>query len=161
MSDDKGGKMTPNDDPISETRLREIIAAYGADPVRWPGIAADHADDLLRQYPRLRATLSEAQDLDAALDQLPAPEPSRALPARIRNLPRAMDKRRSPGLMGSLMSVVWPAVPLRVPVSVFGIAAALGLMVGVLTSNPSSDLSEGPVLLGDNLVSLVLMIGDM
>lgn len=60
---------------MDDKRMRAIIAAYGADPARWPEDArADSAPatDLVRE-----------QALDAWLDRLPALAPSPGLAARI------------------------------------------------------------------------------
>jgi len=50
-------------------RLNELIAAYGADPQRWPAIEHDEARAFMDAHPIItQATLDEARSLDSILD---------------------------------------------------------------------------------------------
>ena len=54
-------------------RLTELIAAYGADPARWPEAERDAALALIEESAIARGALAEARALDALLAQDPAP----------------------------------------------------------------------------------------
>jgi len=60
---------------ITQGRLLEIIAAYGADPRRWPEAERSEAEALLARSEPARAALAEARALDGLLDGLPALAP--------------------------------------------------------------------------------------
>lgn len=65
-------------------RLEALLAAYGADPARWPDDERDAALALLARSAEARALRDAAARLDAALDAVPAPEPPSAdLVARV------------------------------------------------------------------------------
>jgi hypothetical protein len=76
---------------MNEHRLREILAAYGADPSRWPADERDAATALLARAPH--AFLSADHDAESALDALlrkeESPAASAALRARIAAIPFA------------------------------------------------------------------------
>jgi len=67
----------------SRTRLQALIAAYGADPARWPAGEGATLTAALQADPALRAEWADAQALDAALASLPAPALPESLAARI------------------------------------------------------------------------------
>lgn len=73
-------------------RTRDIIAAYGCDPKRWPAHERDAAWALATRDPDLRAALDEARALDAMLDRWEAP----AADARAYRAPDAAGARRLP-----------------------------------------------------------------
>jgi hypothetical protein len=54
-------------------RLLEIIAAYGAEPGRWPAAERSAAEALLATSAEARSALEAARGLDRLLDGLPAP----------------------------------------------------------------------------------------
>jgi hypothetical protein len=110
-------------------RFRRLIAAYGADPARWPPGQRGRAEALLARSPTARALLAEAQAFDSLLladAKPPADEQlAAAIMARTIDLPqeRAPAPPRAVGLEWSL-SRLWPqAVGLAA-------AAVLGLVVG-------------------------------
>ena len=61
--------MTP---PLSRDRARAILAAYGAEPRRWPDAERAALEAARRADPALAAERREAETLDAALTALPA-----------------------------------------------------------------------------------------
>lgn len=63
-------------------RLRRLIAIFGARTERWPQQDRDRFP-AMKRHPALAQILSEAEALDALLDQLTSPEPSSDLHARI------------------------------------------------------------------------------
>jgi hypothetical protein len=60
-------------------RLEAIVAAYGADPARWPAAERDAAVSLLSRSEAARALIEHAAALDAALDAVPPLPPAPAL----------------------------------------------------------------------------------
>lgn len=68
--------MTHESKPLGESRLMEIIEAYGADPARWPAEAQDAAAAIARQAPETKSAvtlaLAEARRLDALLAHAPS-----------------------------------------------------------------------------------------
>lgn len=75
-------KTGTNDDAALE-RLRDILGAYGGDPERWPDAERAPALELLSRSADARSLRDDALRLDAALDLLPAAEPSAGLEERI------------------------------------------------------------------------------
>lgn len=69
---------------MTEARMTMLLAAYGADPARWPAEERDDALGWLAAHPEAFALRDEAGALDAAL-ALDAAEhaPSAALTARV------------------------------------------------------------------------------
>lgn len=61
---------------VTPKRVREIIAAYGAEPARWPAAERTAALAILRDDAELSALLQDAQRLDAALDSFAPPLPT-------------------------------------------------------------------------------------
>ncbi|MBK1869965.1 hypothetical protein [Taklimakanibacter albus] len=55
------------------TRLAEVLAAYGADPARWPASERDRLQPLLDKEPGL---LAEASEIDRVLAKAVPPAPS-------------------------------------------------------------------------------------
>jgi hypothetical protein len=60
-------------------RFRAIVAAYGADPARWPAAERAAGEALLTVSVEAQALLGEAAPFDAALDALPAFHPTPAM----------------------------------------------------------------------------------
>ena len=128
-------------------RFRRLIAAYGADPGRWPPGRRRRAEALLARSAKARRLLAEAQALDSLLladAKLPADERlAAAIIARATALPqeRAPTPVRGFTLDWSL-SRLWPqAVGLAA-------AAVLGFVVGwtdllpVSTGGDTIDLAD-------------------
>lgn len=68
---------------MTRTRLEKLLAAYGADPARWPP-ADRQAAGYLASDASLGTSLEEARRVDRMLDRLPQPQPaSDALYARL------------------------------------------------------------------------------
>jgi anti-sigma factor RsiW len=66
-------------DTMTLDRLRAIVAAYGADPAHWPTAERAAAEALLARSGAAHALLADAVGLDAALDSIPAFEPTAAV----------------------------------------------------------------------------------
>ncbi len=110
-------------------RFRRLIAAYGADPARWPPGQRGRAEALLARSPTAHALLAEAQAFDALLMADAKPPADEQLAAAI--IARAIDvpQERAPAPARAIapdwsLSQLWPqAVGLAA-------AAVLGLVVG-------------------------------
>jgi hypothetical protein len=72
-------------EPRNEARVREILAAYGAEPARWPAGERDNVQAWIAAHgARVADAIADAHALDAALSLLPAPAaPSEDLAARV------------------------------------------------------------------------------
>jgi hypothetical protein len=133
---------------MTPERVRELIAAYGAEPRRWPEAEQRPALTLLEQMPALRDEVARMAALDAALDRWAVPAPrldAAVLAARISATPqrrpemRAISRFRWP-------SFAWP--------NAAGLAAAAlaGFLVGWshldadLLANGQVDSVDGQVL---------------
>ncbi len=141
---------------ISKERLDAIIAAYGADPARWPEAEREGALKLLQSSTERGTALHDAADLDASLESAAQPEPSNILKARLledasraivssRNTAGAQEQSGLRGLAGLIewfADIIATPVTLK-PVAVAGLMApvlALGMWVGVsLTSESLGD----------------------
>lgn len=62
------------------TRLREVLAAYGADPARWPVSERDRLTALIEKEPEL---LAEALEIDKVLARVRAPQVPEGAAARL------------------------------------------------------------------------------
>jgi hypothetical protein len=114
---------------MNETRLLELIDAYGADPERWPAGDRAAALALLARSAAARTALAEASELDRLLDAAPAPvAPTPVLAARV--LARAPQAARVRRLLRSVAT----ALP---------VAAAAGLLLWM--AGPTTDVpAPGP-----------------
>ncbi len=65
------------------TRLAEVLAAYGADPARWPAAERDRLMAHLDVAPDLQALLTEAREIDRVLAEARAPEVPTGAAARL------------------------------------------------------------------------------
>jgi hypothetical protein len=77
---------------MTPARFESLIAAYGADPARWPAAERAAAEALLARAPELRARTAQAAALDTALDRWPSPAPpaldAEQLAARVSAMPQ-------------------------------------------------------------------------
>lgn len=81
--------------PMTLERLRDLIAAYGGNPTRWPLAERPAAEALLARSPEARAALADAGPLDTLLDAVPALPPSPALRAAVlADMPRMVRSGR-------------------------------------------------------------------
>lgn len=117
---------------MTETRVFELIEAYGPEPVAWPDAERDAASDLLRANSDVFAdAIAEARALDLALAGLEEPQPPADLAARIiASAPISREQETSaPGL------IAWIKSQLMVGGSILPSASALassavGLIIG-------------------------------
>jgi hypothetical protein len=110
-------------DRMTIERLRDILDAYGADPLRWPAGERIAAQAFAAREPRAAALVAEAAMLDGLLDAVPAQAPSAALTARV------LAARPKVSRLRALWNDLFPGTPLWRPAA--GLAAALVLGIGV------------------------------
>jgi len=118
-------------------RVRALLAAYGADPERWPAAERAAAERLLADDPALASEFADARAFDSLLDALPAPAPSPALRVRLKDIP---DRARL-GWTAPL-AWLWPfGTPWR-PAAGLVAAALLGVIVGIATPETTTAASD-------------------
>jgi len=85
---------------MTPKRVREIVEAYGADPVRWPAAERDAALAMVRTDEALAAFVQESRRLDLLLDQFAPPlqranadELTRQIAAATQEMPAQRDAR--------------------------------------------------------------------
>jgi hypothetical protein len=110
---------------MTQKRVAELIAAYGAAPDKWPEAERAAALAVLQNEPALQAELRQMAALDAALDRWPSPAPlvdAVALAAHVSATPRPRVAARRPFLRAPIFA--WP--------NAAGLAAAAmaGFLVG-------------------------------
>ncbi len=110
-------------------RFRRLIAAYGADPARWPPGQRGRAEALLARSTGARTLLAEAQRLDALLEADVKPPADEQLAAAIIARATSAPQERAPAPARAIaldwsLSRLWPqAVGLAA-------AAVLGFVIG-------------------------------
>ncbi len=111
-----------SDDHMESARFEALIAAWGADPARWPATEAEAARRHLAASPEAAARLAEEARLDALLDGVAVPAAPAALVGRL--LAEAPAAPAPRGILAPLL-MFWR------PASGLALAAALGLAVGL------------------------------
>lgn len=126
---------------MSADRLRAILAAYGAEPRRWPTAERAAASALLAIDPALAAEIEKERRLDAALALHPEPEALVLNPAAIAAAAR---RGGTAGVGRGLRTWLPQAASLAA-------AAVLGFAVGV------AGFARAPMV-ADDIDTLTLMI---
>jgi len=138
-------------------RLRALIAAYGANPARWPLAERPAAEAFLARSPEARAALADVEPLDTLLDTVPALSPSPALRAAVlADMPRLARSGRI-GWWDSLRSLLieFGGLPAVRPLLVASLL--LGLFAVGAAAEELGDLGvrqAGEVVVGDGLALL-------
>lgn len=138
---------SPSERDARLARARRMLAAYGADPARWP----DDARALYERYKddyRFNAARSDAADIDGLLAAAPDEPASEAL--RMRLLAAAPDRKSARGLpLAFFASRLIPA----------GALAGLS-MAGFMTGLASASLDAGGLAYAETAMSSVFDGGD-
>lgn len=126
---------------MTDNRLLEILAAYGASPLNWPEDERSAAETLLEAHPeRFSNAIAEAQLMDDELGALPSAELPKGL---IENIIASAPTEEQARLRSSLDFSTW-----RLPLWASGFATAclaLGMAVGYtmpISENGDYDPSE-------------------
>ena len=112
-------------------RFRRLVAAYGADPARWPHGQRGRADALLARSDKARALLAEAQAFDALLLADAKPPADEQLAAAI--VARTIDvpQERAPAVAPSrAIALDWSLSRLWPQAAGLAAAAVLGFVIG-------------------------------
>jgi hypothetical protein len=129
-------------------RLRAIVDAYGADPARWPVAERAAGEALLAGSAGARALVAAAADLDAALDSVPALQPTPAMRAAVL---AAAPRPPAPSLRARLnegwREFVAELGGWRLAGSVLAASLVLGIVSGGLLSEGLSSSETAPDLL--------------
>ncbi len=75
--------MTDTDKLVTIERLRDLLAAYGARPGKWPSDERAAAQALIETSAEARELFEEEQALDALLQKVAEPQVSAALQSRV------------------------------------------------------------------------------
>ncbi len=128
------------------TRLREVLAAYGADPARWPAAERDRLMALVESEPEL---LAEAREIDLVLARAKQPQVPASAAARL--LARAGQEKKPQG-------TVIPFDRARASIWSWGAAAALaasfGLGIFIGTTNFAARFGDSGVVEIDDPIEL-------
>lgn len=131
------------------TRLREVLAAYGADPARWPAAERDRLTALVESEPEL---LAEAREIDKVLARAKAPPVPAGAAARL--LARARQEMPH----GTVVSFDRAGAKARTPIWSWGAAAALaasfGLGIFLGTTNFAARFGDNGVVEIDDPIEL-------
>lgn len=153
---------------MDSDRLRQIMAAYGGHPDRWPDDERDAALALLHDRPELLDLQRHELSLDDKLDDWREPEPSMELVSSV--LPQAnrsagetiahggADFFEPAGILDQLIDGLrgWLVHPIAATAVACSIAAA-GFSVGFVVPQQSTDDS----LLASDVTELILPGGDL
>ena len=137
-------KRSPIQSPLSPSRAKAILNAYGAEPEKWPEDERGDLLQLLAQSPELQALRETASRLDGLLDEW-QPEVISNTDILVGSLPAQTPKKQNwtdqvaaiflPGLLGWRQAVL-AAAPLT-----------LGFIWGLSGEPPSDDWSEAEFLI--------------
>lgn len=142
--------------PMTLKRLEAILAAYGADPRRWPDAERTAALALLARSPDVHARADAARGLDAALDRVRADVPTAAAARVAAWIDRSVAAARAAGwdvpdirwgaFLWNATAATWPRAAALVGV------AMLGIVVGLSSAPPpaaTDGFLDGSVGAGD------------
>lgn len=107
------------------TRLAEVLAAYGADPARWPLSEREGLLAHVENAPELAALLAEAREIDRVLARTRAPQVPAGAVARL----MAEAARQKPG--AAVIPFDRPRARPRPSIWSWGAAAALAASLGL------------------------------
>jgi hypothetical protein len=132
------------------TRLREVLAAYGADPARWPAAERDRLMALVESEPEL---LAEAREIDLVLARAKQPQVPASAAARL--LARAGQEKKP---QGTVVPFDRAGVRARPSIWSWGAAAALaasfGLGIFIGTTNFAARFGDSGVVEIDDPIEL-------
>lgn len=112
---------------ITNERFRELLDAYGANPMRWPETEREAALALVEASAEARGLRDEVAAFDRLIDLADTAPATAKLEARI--LATFPPSSRASGLRAFLAGLI-PGHPVWVPASALALSLALGLAVG-------------------------------
>jgi hypothetical protein len=133
---------------VNPDRLKELIAAYGADHRRWPEAERALALALLERMPALRGEIDRMAALDKALDGWASPAPridAASLAARISATPQ-----RRPALVETRRfrwpNFAWPNAAGLAAAAVAGFLVGWSQLDSDLLANNQIDSVDGQIV---------------
>jgi hypothetical protein len=122
-------------DPKARERIVGLVAAYGANPEKWPAGARELAP--LRDDAIGRDELELERALDRWLSTIPGVDVPEAL--RVRLAQDFQRESQNKGLAEQLGAFVWPGAPWWKPACALSISLLIGLSIGFAASAPLLD----------------------
>ena len=143
--------MSPQAMPIlTLERLRHLVAAYGADPLRWPESEREPAISFIGGSVAARDLVTHARELDSVLTVASADVPEAAMarltaatafpPLQQRS---SLAKGSVGGWLSNLASAFWPRA------TVFASMMALGIVTGLAIEPVTSGSEVNATVIGD------------
>jgi len=120
-------------DALSNDRFHDLIAAYGADPERWPAGERSGAVKCLVESETVRTAWREAAELDGGLDSLTDVDVSPELTEGVIALAATTDPQNADTTPGVLHHVL-----------PYAVAAAIALVVGIAVPSPFRGATVAP-----------------
>lgn len=131
--------------PIDSARIAALVAAYGADPSRWPAAERDahasagaNAEEALREAAALDAMLASLRD---------TPPPAADLRRRVLLAVAAQPRPAARGFLAGLRELWRELGGARIAAPAFAMAMAVGLGLGWATMPAVADAGEPEDLL--------------
>jgi hypothetical protein len=137
-------KRSPSEPPLSLTRAKEILNAYGAEPKRWPEDERGDLLQLLAQSPELQALRKTASQLDDLLDEW-QPEVTRQTAILVGSLPAQTQPKQR--WADQLAAVFVPGLPGWRQAALAAAPLTLGFIWGLSGEPHSDDWSEAEFLI--------------
>jgi hypothetical protein len=134
------------------TRLADVLAAYGADPARWPAAERDRLMAQLDIAPDLQTLLSEAREVDQVLTGAGAPEVPAGAAARL--LARAVRQKPSATVIPLGRARARPRPSVWSWGAAAALAASFGLGIFLGTTNLATSLGDSDVVEIDDPIVL-------
>jgi hypothetical protein len=129
--------MTTEYPPLSLDHFADRLDTHGSNLDAWPDAEREAARTLLAQSEAARSELRRAEALEAALRELPKPDVSPALLARVLAIPDAGSRRSG----ARERTPAWPFRDPRVSALLLGSAALCGVLLGLVAPEEISPLA--------------------
>src|SRR5262245_29247152 len=134
------------------TRLAEVLAAYGADPARWPAAERERLMAHIDSAPDLQALLAEALEIDQVLSRAEAPAVPAGAVARL--LARAQQQKPSATVIALDRARARPSPSIWSWGAAAALAASFGLGIFLGTTNFAAHLGDSDVVEIDDPIVL-------
>ncbi|MGE0237794.1 MAG: hypothetical protein AB7S59_03670 [Parvibaculaceae bacterium] len=134
------------------TRLAEVLAAYGADPVRWPAVERDRLLAHIENTPELQTLLVEAREIDRVLARAKAPDVPAGDATRL--LARAGQEKPQPTVITFDRARARPRSSIWSWGAAAALAASFGLGIFLGTTNLSTPFGDNGVVEIDDPIVL-------
>jgi hypothetical protein len=134
------------------TRLAEVLAAYGADPARWPAAERDEFMAHIENAPDLQALLTEAREIDQVLASANTPAVPAGAAARL--LARAGQQKSRPTVIPLDRARTRPRPSIWSWGAAAALAASFGLGIFLGTTNFAAHFGNSDVVEIDDPIVL-------